>query len=93
LEKKVTGVAQRCHTAVWTELGELFTFGQGEYGNLGHGEDVDERVPRLVDALVGQKVVGAAAGHQHTAVRTEAGELFTFGNGDCGQLGHGVERG
>jgi hypothetical protein len=39
-------------------------------------------VPRLVEALAGKKVVGAAAGFEHTAVWTEAGELFTFGYGD-----------
>jgi hypothetical protein len=34
-------------------------------------------------------VVGAWAGGIHTAAWTEAGELFTFGNGDDEQLDHG----
>jgi len=33
--------------------------------------------PSLVDALVGKKVIGAAAGGNHIA--TDNGELFTFG--------------
>ena len=77
------------HTAVWTEAGELFTFGHGDGGRLGHGGDEVELVPRLVEALSGQKVIGAATGHYHTAVWTEAGELFTFGYGGDGKLGHG----
>jgi alpha-tubulin suppressor-like RCC1 family protein len=74
-------------TAVWTEEGELFTFGQGGFGQLGHGGQPRELVPRLVQALVGKKVIGASAGMWHTASRTEAGELFTFGSEISGGLG------
>jgi len=49
--------------------------GQGHGG----GEHVQELSPRLVEALLEKNVVGAAAGNYHTAVWTEAGELFTFG--------------
>jgi len=42
---------------------------------LSHGLSQHEFVPRLVEALVGKKVVGAAAGDAHTAVWTEEGEL------------------
>jgi len=58
-------------------------------GRLGHGGDQSERVPRLVEALVVKKVVGATAGASHTAAWTEEGELFTFGYGGGGRLGHG----
>jgi len=93
---------QATFTAVWTEAGELFTFGQGFRGQLGHGGVESERVPRLVEALVGKKVAAAAAavGSDHTVVWTDAGELFTFGDlmkghvhVDCGMLGHGVQKG
>jgi len=58
---------------------------------LGHGagEHTQEMSPRLVEALVGKTVVGVTAGDGHTAAWTEEIELFTFGRGDCGQLGHG----
>jgi len=89
-DKAVTGVAAgKSHAAVWTEAGELFTFGEGEYGRLGHGRQEHELVPRLVEALVGKDVIGAAAGKRHTAVWTDTGELFTFGHGQYGRLGHG----
>jgi alpha-tubulin suppressor-like RCC1 family protein len=68
---------------VWTAAGELFTFGHGGYGKLGHGGTHDERVPRRLDEPAGKRVVVAAAGYQHTAcvtaVWTEQGKLFTFG--------------
>jgi len=92
-ENQVIGAAAgSTHTVVWTEAGELFTFGYGVYGNLGHGGEHDELVPKLVEALTEKKVIGASAADTHTVVWTEAGELFTFGWGDSGKLGHGGEQ-
>ena len=47
-------------------------------------------MPRLVEGLVGKKVVGAAAGDDFTLLITEAGELYTCGYGGWGQTGHGA---
>ena len=88
-EKVIGAAAGSTHTAVWTEEGELFTFGWGGSGSLGHGGEQHESVPRLVEALAGKKVVGASAGHTHTVVWTDAGDIFTFGLGKFGGLGHG----
>jgi len=86
--KKVVGVAAGCiHTAVWTEAGELFTFGLGGTGQLGHGGRQNEDVPRLVEALAGNRVNGVAAATYHTAVWTEAGELFSLGEGSRWKAG------
>ena len=59
--------------------GELFLLGAGSCARLGNGGTQNELVPRLVEALSGKKVVGAAAGDSHTAVWTEEWELSTFG--------------
>ena len=72
---------------------ELFTVGYGFLGQLGHGgtHDAHVYVPRLVDALAGKNsnVVGSAAGERHVVVWADAVELFAFGIGFHGQLGHG----
>merc|ERR1711939_824174 len=88
-KKAIGASAGRYHTAAWTDAGELFTFGWSSSGQLGHGGKAEEHVPRLVEALGGKKMIGASAGERHTAVWTDAGELFTFGCGYHGQLGHG----
>jgi len=73
--KKVVGAAAGCYaTAAWTDQGELFTFGMGSHGNLGHGGKEHEFERRLVEALAGKRVIGASAGERHTVVWTEAGE-------------------
>jgi len=82
----ISAAACECHTAVWTESGELFTFGTGVLGSLGHGGKEEESVPWLVEALAGKKVIGTAAG-SHTGVWTDAGELFTFGRGTFARAG------
>ena len=59
--KKVVGAsAGEHHTAAWTDAGELFTCGSAFFGKLGHeGQDYHscQRVPMLVEALEGKKVV------------------------------------
>ena len=86
---QVVGVSVGCEHAADGPMRGSSSPCHGYAGNLGHGGHHEELVPRLVEALVGKKVVGASAGQIHTAVWTEEGELFTFGDGDGGRLGHG----
>ena len=39
--------------------------------------------------LQSQKVINVAAGSQHSLALTEAGEVFSWGDNSCGQLGRG----
>ncbi|KAJ9568104.1 hypothetical protein OSB04_004070, partial [Centaurea solstitialis] len=90
------------HSAAATSEGQLFTFGDGTFGALGHG--IGDRSatyrPRAVEALKGLRTVKVSCGVWHTAAIVEVGyepstsgslpawKLFTWGNGDKGQLGH-----
>lgn len=52
--KKVVKVAAGgAHSAAVTADGELYTWGKGRYGRLGHGDSDDQLRPKLVDALKG----------------------------------------
>ena len=42
-----------------------------------------------VTAVKSQKVISVAAGSQHSLALTEAGEVFSWGDNSCGQLGRG----
>ncbi|CAA6658771.1 unnamed protein product [Spirodela intermedia] len=89
------------HTAIVTSSGQLFTFGDGTFGSLGHGDRRSSNMPREVEALKGLRTVQAACGAWHTAAIVEistesfkssnssSGKLFTWGDGDRGRLGHG----
>ncbi|XP_015760030.1 PREDICTED: X-linked retinitis pigmentosa GTPase regulator-like isoform X1 [Acropora digitifera] len=77
------------HSAVVTESGKLYTFGSNDWGQLGHGNTVQLSRPKLVKLLKPDKVKLVAAGRNHTIVSTESRNLFSFGCGSEGQLGHG----
>ena len=76
-------------TACVTNVGEVFTLGLGEYFRLGHGNMTDQDTPKRIEALVGVVAKQVACGANHTSVRTEDGQVYTFGIGQNGQLGHG----
>ncbi|CAN4117972.1 unnamed protein product [Withania somnifera] len=78
------------HTCAVTLSGNLYTWGDGNFGLLGHGNEVSHWVPkRLNGPLEGIHVSYISCGPWHTAVVTSAGQLFTFGDGTFGVLGHG----
>lgn len=79
------------HTLALTEDGRVYSWGDGEHGKLGHGNDDIQKLPRLItaDPLAGRFVTCIAAGYKHSACVTREGELYTWGEGDSGRLGHG----
>lgn len=81
------------HTAVLTSKGEVYTFGHGHTGQLGHGNNKDLYTPTKVQGLVFHKdpIVQIAAGYEHTVALTMSGAVYTFGLGERGQLGHGSQ--
>ncbi|XP_009870873.1 PREDICTED: X-linked retinitis pigmentosa GTPase regulator, partial [Apaloderma vittatum] len=79
------------HTVVLTET-NVYTFGLGQYGQLGHGTFIFETsIPKSVKHLKRHKICNVTCGENHTAVIAENGLMFTFGDGRHGKLGHGEE--
>ncbi|XP_073318443.1 X-linked retinitis pigmentosa GTPase regulator-like [Pagrus major] len=79
------------HTVALTE-DDVFTFGLGQFGQLGHGTFIFEsRLPRPVEHFKKGRVCQVTCGENHTAVVTDGGLLYTFGDGRHGKLGLGEE--
>ena len=74
-----------------TRCGRLYSWGGITSASLGHGDDEEVKVPKLVASARGQSVRDVRCGGDHSVVLTEAGEVYTMGEGDDGQLGHGDE--
>ena len=51
------------YSAAVTSSGELYTWGKGTYGRLGHGSSDDHTHPTLVNALKGHHVTYVACGY------------------------------
>ena len=78
------------HTAALTDDGTLFTWGKGSDGQLGHGGRDDSHLPRVVEVLWRQGIVQVVCGFWHTLCVLGSGELYAWGWGEGGQLGHGA---
>ena len=83
------------HSAAITSSGELYTWGCGEYGRLGHGDNVTQLRPKHVKGLTGHRVVQVACGSRdaQTLALTDEGMVFSWGDGDFGKLGRGGSEG
>lgn len=71
------------------DSGNVYSWGEGEDGKLGHGNRVNYDRPKLIEALSGIGVIDIACGSAHSAVITSSGHVMTFGKGRYGRLGHG----
>ncbi|CAN6239576.1 unnamed protein product [Urochloa humidicola] len=86
------------HTAIISSTGQLFTYGDGAFGVLGHGDTYCVAQPKEVESLRGLRTKSVACGPWHTAAiveisgtpksNTPGGKLFTWGDADEGKLGH-----
>ena len=87
--------AMRCQTVAVTPEGRLYTWGLGEHGQLGHGDNFNRLVPTQVGGFgvsEGDGVIMAACGALHTLVVTEDGGLWGSGFEVHGQFGFNDER-
>ncbi|XP_074030404.1 HECT and RLD domain containing E3 ubiquitin ligase 4 isoform X3 [Leptinotarsa decemlineata] len=68
--------------------GGVFTCGAGMFGQLGHGTNFNEILPRQVIELMGSTITQVASGRQHSlALVPSRGRVYSFGIGGSGQLG------
>ncbi|XWS36854.1 hypothetical protein CRYUN_Cryun20dG0121400 [Craigia yunnanensis] len=84
------------HTAAISEIGEVYTWGLGNMGQLGHSSlqsGDKELLPRRVVALDGIRIKDVACGGVHTCALTSQGALYAWGGGQVGQLGLGPQTG
>ncbi|KAH7671086.1 Regulator of chromosome condensation 1/beta-lactamase-inhibitor protein II [Dioscorea alata] len=77
------------HTMGLTSDGKLYGWGWNKFGQVGVGDNVDHCSPVQVKFPNEEKVVQISCGWRHTIAVTERKNLFSWGRGTCGQLGHG----
>jgi alpha-tubulin suppressor-like RCC1 family protein len=73
------------YSGIVTESGDVYTWGFGNEGQLGHGDKSDQFLPRKVSLK--EQVKAISCGGAHTAMLTKNGKLLLVGRGREGQLG------
>jgi alpha-tubulin suppressor-like RCC1 family protein len=89
----ITQIAAGCeHSLALTSSGQLYSFGENYWGQLGSVTNNFTKHANPTPALVtlpgaNGTITQLAAGCEHSLAATSSGQLYTFGNDDSGQLG------
>lgn len=78
------------YTLALTEDGSIYAWGVGSYGNLGTGLICDQYEPALVQMPENVPCRQVAAGTKHSMALSTQGDMFSWGHGGHGRLGHGA---
>ncbi|KAM9851347.1 alsin-like [Aulostomus maculatus] len=67
---------------------EVWSWGRGSEGQLGHGDQLARLQPLCIKSLTGEEVIKVAAGSHHSLAVTAQCQVYSWGSNMCGQLGH-----
>ncbi|KAF0694239.1 Aste57867_14875 [Aphanomyces stellatus] len=69
--------------------GHVYSWGGNLHGQLGTGLTDDTKQPDSIAFLRDKRAIDVVAGDDHSLVLTDVGDVYSFGNNWCGQLGQG----
>ncbi len=79
------------HSCALDVEGQIWCWGNNEYGQLGDGGLEDSTVPVAVDTSdIAGDIVDLALGEHHSCARTEQGRLYCWGRNRDGEIGLGI---
>uniref|UniRef100_S4R9T6 Alsin-like PH-like domain-containing protein n=1 Tax=Petromyzon marinus TaxID=7757 RepID=S4R9T6_PETMA len=67
---------------------EVWSWGDGQDGQLGLGDTLSRLVPQCIPSLVGEEIIKLAAGDFHSLALTSTSKVYSWGRNRSGQLGH-----
>ena len=91
-QRVVAVSAGAAHNLILTADGALWSWGPGGFGQLGHGDEQHQLLPKQVEAFADQRVVAVSAAAGHSLAITADGAVWSWGYGVSGKLGHGDQQ-
>lgn len=86
------GLHTQTHQVILTESGQVFTWGANDNGQLGTGDNNDRDAPFNITGRFGSgddKIIQVSTKGDFNIALTQSGQVYTWGNNYCGQLGNG----
>jgi RCC1 and BTB domain-containing protein len=78
------------HSLVLTSNGDIYAWGDNESGQIGNGNDSQSQlIPFKINYSMNEKFKAISCGAFHSMALTESGRVFSWGDNEFGQLGHG----
>uniref|UniRef100_A0A3Q4MJP0 Uncharacterized protein n=1 Tax=Neolamprologus brichardi TaxID=32507 RepID=A0A3Q4MJP0_NEOBR len=87
--KLATSCGSDGHSMALTETGEVFSWGDGDFGKLGHGNSERQRRPKqieVVPSLEGLFIEDIAVGCEHVLAMSSTGDVYAWGSNNEGQV-------
>lgn len=69
--------------------GDVLSWGHNGYCQLGNNSNTQSLVPSIIAVASQHSVTQVACGSHHSLVLTGAGEVYAWGQNNCGQVGSG----
>ena len=69
------------HTLAVDNNGKVWSWGKGENGKLGHGDDADRHKPEMLQGFAGVDIVKVACGESHSLALDKDGRCYAWGWG------------
>jgi alpha-tubulin suppressor-like RCC1 family protein len=77
------------HSILLSNTGELYSWGYGILGALGHGDTRTQHMPKKINHFRGQRIIDVSCGEQHTLAVANDGQVYGWGWTSNGRLGLG----
>lgn len=77
------------HSLIVSDVGYVYTFGNGTSGRLGHGDQGEKTSPTLIKSLAmsNKFIVSGACGSTFNILIDDQGKMYSFGKNNVGQCG------
>ncbi len=94
-EKTLLAAAQGYHNIIYTEYGNVYAWGDNEYGQLGTSDfkerDLPFNINKNLNLKTNNSIIQISLGHFHSAVLLNNGKVYSWGSNNFYQLAIDVD--